>query len=225
MSRIDAEAGLEIVVQQVEVFLGTGVTELQVERIESDGKVGNFIGTLQLVARLHDTAIGGRGKMRHLIGDLAFVHLTPESRHLQHQSVLFELRRHALRLVELLVRLIVEAFVEENAGEIQLLLQLEKGRMLHAQQAQADEYLTVQMRLHIGKLLLPDGGAPAEYPLLVVGFHSLQAVEQDDEFGFTGVTLPRGIQFEIAFLGLAHRAYEVENTLPPVVMFHRISHL
>ena len=97
--------------------------------------------------------------------------------------------------------------------------------MLHAQQAQADEYLTVQMRLHIGKLLLPDGGAPAEYPLLVVGFHSLQAVEQDDEFGFTRVTLPRGIQFEIAFLGLAHRAYEVENTLPPVVMFHRISHL
>ena len=77
-------------------------------------------------------------------------------------------------LSSLLVRLIVEAFVEENAGEIQLLLQLEKGRMLHAQQAQADEYLTVQMRLHIGKLLLPDGGAPAEYPLLVVGFHSLK---------------------------------------------------
>ena len=53
MSRIDAEAGLEIVVQQVEVFLGTGVTELQVERIESDGKVGNFIGTLQLVCLLY----------------------------------------------------------------------------------------------------------------------------------------------------------------------------
>ena len=150
------------------------------------------------------------GQRGHAPGDVQRLDLFLEVDHVQQDRVLLGGGGLFAGLFQNFGTLAVEPLVVENAGEIELFAQLDRHRMLDAEQTQAHQNLFVEMGLHVGKLLLFDRTFLEHFPL-VVFLQCVEAVEQGDEFGLLVAGQAGGVELEIAFFGLGHGFDQVEH--------------
>lgn len=88
-------------------------------------------------------------------------------------------------------------------------MQLHVQRVLHLQQTDTDQDLFVKVCLHVGQLLLFDRAA-LQNTFFVILLHTVQTIEQCDEFGLLVAGQAGSIELEIPFFGFAHAADQFE---------------
>ena len=206
------ESRAEELLDHVQVLLRPGITQLKVQGVKLHPGVRQLVDVLDPAAQF-DSLPARRLALGHdSPGDTQRVHLLAEIDDVDRGGILLVGKRRLLGLVEHLGTLPEKALVVEYAGEVDLLAELHRNRPLHVQQTDADQYLLIQMGLHVRQLFLLDRTA-LQNLRLVVFVERVHAVEQRDELRLLIARKARRVELEVPLLGFTHASYQVEYGL------------
>ena len=192
----------------VEVFLRTGVSQLQVEPVELRPAVRQFVDVFDPRAQFGDLPADRFAFGDQSAGDAQRPEPFLKLDDFDSLRVLFVEQRLFFRFFEDLGALPEQSLVVQDAGEVDLFAKLDRNRALRVEQPDADQDLFVEVRLHVRQLFLLDRAALEDFRF-VVFVQRVHAVEKRNELRFLVAGQAGGVEFEVALLRLAHAPDQV----------------